>query len=93
MKRNSLIYSILPLAVACAIRGGVPIHAADPDPQEAAIQKTAEVFVEAFHKGDAKAVAAFWTPDGDYVDLDGRALKGRQATPYATGVYRRSVRW
>src|SRR4249920_1257282 len=79
MKRSSLIHSILPLAMACAIRSGVTVHAADPDPQEAAIQKTAEAFVEAFHKGDAKAVAAFWTPDGDYVDDTGRVLKGREA--------------
>src|SRR5262249_52653247 len=33
---------------------------------EAAIQKQAEAFIEAFNKGDAKALAAFWTPDGDY---------------------------
>jgi uncharacterized protein (TIGR02246 family) len=39
--------------------------------------KNAEAFVEAFHKGDAKALAAFWTPDGDYTDQTGRHLKGR----------------
>jgi uncharacterized protein (TIGR02246 family) len=33
--------------------------------------------VEAFHKGDAKAVAAFWAPDGDYTDQAGHHLKGR----------------
>jgi uncharacterized protein (TIGR02246 family) len=33
----------------------------------------------AFNKGDAKAVAAFWTPDGDYVDPLGRTIKGRAA--------------
>ncbi len=79
MKTTRLIRSILPLAVACAIRSGSTLHAADPDPQEAAIHKTAEAFVEAFHKGDAKAVAAFWTQDGDYVDDTGRVLKGRKA--------------
>ncbi len=56
------------------------VHAEDVDaPARAAIQKTAEAFVEAFHNADAKAVAAFWTPDGDYTDQTGRALKGRQA--------------
>jgi uncharacterized protein (TIGR02246 family) len=44
-----------------------------------AIAKNAEAFVEAFHKGDAKAVAAFWAPDGDYTDPTGRELKGREA--------------
>jgi uncharacterized protein (TIGR02246 family) len=50
-------------------------HAAD----DAAIQKNAEAFVEAFHKGDAKAVAAFWTVDGDYTDQLGKRLSGREA--------------
>ncbi len=47
--------------------------------EEAALQKRAEAFVEAFHKGDALALAAFWTPDGDYTDQTGRQLKGREA--------------
>jgi uncharacterized protein (TIGR02246 family) len=79
MKTTRLIRSILPLALACAIRSGIPLQAAEPDPEEAAITKTAEAFVEAFQKGDAKAVAAFWTPDGDYVDDTGRVFKGREA--------------
>ena len=48
-----------------------------------AIAKNAEAFIEAFHKGDAKALAAFWTADGDYTDLRGRQMKGRDAI--ATG--------
>jgi uncharacterized protein (TIGR02246 family) len=50
----------------------------DPKDKEA-IAKNAEAFVEAFDKGDAKALAAFWTPDGDYTDQAGRHLKGREA--------------
>src|SRR5262249_42936479 len=46
---------------------------------EAALLKNAEAFVETFHKGDAKALAAFWTPDGDYTDQTGRLMKGREA--------------
>jgi uncharacterized protein (TIGR02246 family) len=50
------------------------------DPKEMdAIAKKAEAFIEAFHKGDAKAVAAFWTVDGDYTDQTGKHLKGRAA--------------
>jgi uncharacterized protein (TIGR02246 family) len=49
------------------------------DQDRTAINKNGEAFVEAFHKGDAKAVAAFWTEDGDYTDQTGRHLKGRQA--------------
>jgi uncharacterized protein (TIGR02246 family) len=44
-----------------------------------AIAKRAEAFVAAFHKADAKALAAFWTEDGDYTQDTGRVLKGREA--------------
>jgi uncharacterized protein (TIGR02246 family) len=46
---------------------------------KAAIAKNAEAFVEAFHKGDAKAVAALWAVDCDHIDQNGRHLKGRDA--------------
>jgi uncharacterized protein (TIGR02246 family) len=36
-------------------------------------------FIAAFEKGDAKAVASFWTPDATYVDQVGREYKGRTA--------------
>ena len=55
------------------------VRAAESDPRTAEITKTAEAFVETFHKGDAKAIAAFWTPDGDFVDENSRVFKGRQA--------------
>jgi uncharacterized protein (TIGR02246 family) len=51
----------------------------DTAKDEAAMHKNAEAFVEAFQKGDAKAVAAFWTEDGEYTDKTGRKLKGRKA--------------
>jgi uncharacterized protein (TIGR02246 family) len=73
----------LPAAVALAAGlSARPASAAAPGDnakEEAALQKNAEAFIEAFHKGDAKAVAAFWTEDGDYVQEDGRHLKGRDA--------------
>jgi uncharacterized protein (TIGR02246 family) len=47
--------------------------------EEAALLENAKGFVEAFHKGDAKALAAFWTEDGDYVDQAGRSRTGRDA--------------
>jgi len=36
-------------------------------------------FIAAFNKGDAKAVAAFWTPNATYIDQVGREFKGRAA--------------
>jgi uncharacterized protein (TIGR02246 family) len=44
-----------------------------------ALFKRAEAFVEAFHKGNASAVAAFWTTDGTYTDQKGHHLNGRDA--------------
>jgi uncharacterized protein (TIGR02246 family) len=46
--------------------------------EQAAKGRRAE-FITAFNKGDAKAVAAFWTPDATYVDQVGREHKGREA--------------
>src|SRR5262245_6553831 len=49
------------------------------NPEAMAIHKNAEAFVAAFNKGDASALAGFWTESGDYMDQEGRHLKGRKA--------------
>ncbi len=41
--------------------------------------RRAQEFIAAFEKGDANAVAAFWTENADYVDQGGREYKGRPA--------------
>src|SRR5262249_8778157 len=41
--------------------------------------KRAQEFVAAFNRGDAKACASFWAPDGNYVAPDGVEVKGRDA--------------
>ena len=75
-------FALLALSgLLCCLDPG-PALAEDPKDkagEEAALLKNAEAFVEAFHKGDAKAVAACWAADGDYVDRTGRVLKGREA--------------
>jgi uncharacterized protein (TIGR02246 family) len=48
------------------------------DPAEA-VKATAEAFTAAFNKHDAKAVAALWTEDGEYVDETGERFAGRDA--------------
>lgn len=47
--------------------------------EEKALHKRAEAFVATFNKGDAKALAAFFTADGDIVDPEGQHIKGRKA--------------
>ena len=79
MNKQRLIIKLLLLAMAPAIGSGFTVRASETNPQDEAVTKTAEAFVEAFNKGDARAVSEFWTPDGDYVDEDARVLKGRKA--------------
>jgi len=42
------------------------------------IRQTSQDFVRAFDAGDAAAVAAHWTEDGDFVDEAGRVVVGRE---------------
>jgi len=51
--------------------------------EEKALKKRAEDFIAAFNGGDAKALAGFWTEDGDYVDQAGHTLSGRKAIQQA----------
>lgn len=60
------------IAAAQPPKGGNPAD-------EAAMLKNAEGYVEAFEKGDAKALAAYWTAEGDFTDLAGHKLVGREA--------------
>lgn len=50
-------------------------RAADRD----AIRKSSMEFVQAFEKGDAKALAAAWTEQGELQSEDGAVLRGRAA--------------
>lgn len=53
---------------------------AKPDsPELAAVRQAAEAFAKAFNQGDARAVAAFWTRDGEYHSADGETFRGRAA--------------
>ncbi len=78
--RTALIWFAAPLALAVGLYAR-PASAAEPNEyskDEAAIKKNAKAFAAAFDKGNAKAVAAFWTADGDYLDETGRHMKGRE---------------
>jgi len=49
-----------------------------PLTDEAAIRMAVQSYVEAFNKGDAAAVASFWSDDAEYVSPSGDRLKGRK---------------
>jgi uncharacterized protein (TIGR02246 family) len=60
----------------------VPTPAADnpePSAEEKAVRATEGAYVKAFNAGDAKAVAALWTEDGELIDAEGKVTRGREA--------------
>jgi uncharacterized protein (TIGR02246 family) len=69
------------IALELLLASPPPARATSPETaaEENSLMNNAQAFVEAFEKGDAKAVAAFWADDGDYVDVNGRHLQGRSA--------------
>lgn len=78
MKRRLLPFLALLAGVAAGPAWAEDRKGGNPE-DEAALLKKAQAFVEAFHKGDAEAVAGFWTPDGDYITEDDQHLQGREA--------------
>jgi len=52
---------------------------ADRSADEAAIRANVDQFVKAYNAGDAKAVAALFTPDGQTLDKEGNETEGREA--------------
>jgi uncharacterized protein (TIGR02246 family) len=75
----------LGLAALLAAGGFVALRAIaagteEPKAEEKALDKERRAaFIAAYDRGDARAVAAFWTPDATYLDPDGREHKGRAA--------------
>ncbi len=56
-----------------------PTTSAESDKDLAAIRAQSVAFVDAFNQRDAKAVAALWTEDGEYIDDAGVKFVGRDA--------------
>lgn len=58
-----------------------PPRTSDPGTieDEKALRKVQADYVKAFNSGDAKTLAKFWTPDGEFVDADGKTFSGRAA--------------
>ena len=84
--RRSVVFTYLAITGASA---GVAIAEQQPGTankaasvqasEEEAIRETARLFVEAFNRADAKAIAALVTESAEYVTADGRVLRGRVA--------------
>jgi len=68
------------MMVAVLAWGMGSVSWADQAEDEAAIRKAVEAYVAAFNLGDAKALAALWSPEGVYTNrLSGEQVSGREA--------------
>src|SRR5689334_21510139 len=76
--KSLVLLSVVAGLVPALSSAAAPKSAAAPT-QTDAIRASADDFTSAFNKGDAKAVAALWTPDGSETDEQGTTFKGRQA--------------
>jgi uncharacterized protein (TIGR02246 family) len=74
-------YSNFIFIVCVAVIWSVPTtSAADGTADKAAIEKAIASYVAAFNAGDAKALAALWSPEGVYTSrLSGDQIVGREA--------------
>src|SRR5437868_3200489 len=52
-------------------------HAADDAQWATAIRQASQQYVAAMNRGDGESVAAFWSPQGDLIDTQGRRTNGR----------------
>jgi hypothetical protein len=59
------IYLFAIIAFGLFLASPIPVRATSPETtaEETSLMNNAKAFVDAFEKGDAKAVAAFWAED------------------------------
>jgi uncharacterized protein (TIGR02246 family) len=76
-KRRLLVLLLLAVTAGFVAGPGVGQQSKGDLSDKEAIAKNAEAFLEAFHKGDAAAVASFFTEDSEFTGLTGVRLKGR----------------
>jgi SnoaL-like domain len=80
---------ILAFAGTVAIASAAPDTATEADqtskpdstqsPEFKEVQEGTQKYIEAYDKGDAKALAGFYAQDVDYINQDGAETKGRDA--------------
>lgn len=80
MRMHLCRFLAIPALIFCLAARPAAAQTSEGNPRDKEeIAKNAERFVAAFHKGDAKALAAFWDADGHYTEQTGRQIKGRDA--------------
>lgn len=73
MNRIGLVVGLIEVTLI-----GASVGAQEPvaSPEQNAIRETARAFVQAYDAGNAEAIAALWTDDGEYI-VGARIAKGR----------------
>ena len=94
---RSLTVGFLLVATGVVLAGTIPpVLSAQPAPapkgddhdaDRAAILAVMKSLRQAFEKADAKAIAATWTSEGEYIADDGTTLHGREALEKAYGEF------
>lgn len=81
-----VVFRTIPVRSAGENRTAAPAKAASAKPKdtkhgedERALRKATADFLKVVEKGDAKAVAASWTKEGEYIGEDGTTIRGRAA--------------
>ena len=75
-------FLILAAVLALTTAVGAPVIQGNPEDEEA-IRKQIARFAQVHEKGDAKALAAFYDSDGDFIARDDSVVKGRAAVEKA----------
>lgn len=84
--RSAIGLGILLLTCSCSLETTLqraeaqqarPTAGKAPTADEQAVRAAAQAYAKAYNAGDAKALAALWTVDGDYTDEAGREFRGR----------------
>jgi len=82
------LVAVVAIGVMFARDAQEPKSSAAPRPaDEEAIRVTAREFATAFNKGDARAIAAQWTENGEFTDAGGATVTGRAAIEQAFAEY------
>jgi len=76
--------AVCAMAASAVLVFGVRVRAAEKKPEiaadESAIRASIQSYVDAYNRGDAKAVASHWSESGEWTSPSGERFQGKAAT-------------
>lgn len=79
MAAAALLICASPLLAAEKSQPSLKVKGAAGEADRAAIRAAIDAYVAAYNRGDAKAVADFWSESGEWISPSGERFQGRQA--------------